>query len=180
MHRNIILLSHLEIQSCPWYSQYFKTFFSKILLSCLPLLSLTAASTQPPPPAISYLYTAYVQCTGNLMEPDGPHGLQKAIPIVDGNFTGPRLSGRPLYTILKSTLTGWLINWPTGKILDVGADWGTTDIRTSIFPADTRYSLQTNDGTNNFIWTEGPKPPSGQLHPRLIFEMGEWEVLPCE
>lgn len=69
--------------------------WSNILLSLFPLLSLTAASTPPPPPALSYLYTAYVQCTGNLMETDSPHGLRKTIPIVGGNFTGPRLSGTP-------------------------------------------------------------------------------------
>lgn len=65
-----------------------------------------------------------------------------------------------------------LSNWLTGKILDVGADWGTTDPRTNVFSADTRYNLQTNDGANIFIRTEGPKSPSGQLHLRLIFETG--------
>lgn len=70
-----------------------------ILLSLFPFLSLTTASAPPPPPTLSYLYTAYVQCAGNLMEIDGPHGLRKTIPIVGGSFTGPRLSGTP-YTLL--------------------------------------------------------------------------------
>lgn len=96
-----INMSHLSIYSVLysirilWYTLVFKMLWSNIFLALCPLLSLTAASTPPPPPALSYLYTAYVQCAGNLMETDGPHGLRKTIPIVGGNFTGPRLSGIP-------------------------------------------------------------------------------------
>lgn len=80
----------------------------------------------------------------------------------------------PIYYYPNAIHTGvlTLTNWPTGKILDVGADWGTTDPRTNVFSADTRYNLRTNDGANIFIRTEGPKSPSGQLHLRLIFETG--------
>ncbi|PYI13643.1 hypothetical protein BO86DRAFT_442146 [Aspergillus japonicus CBS 114.51] len=120
-------------------------------------ISLVTATTPPPPsppppaPALSFLYTAYVECTATLMLSPGPHGTRKAIPIVGGNFTGPRLSG---------------------KILDVGADWGLVDPATGIFSADTRYNLRTDDGADIFIQTSGPKAPSGQLHLRLVFETG--------
>ena len=100
----------------PYYTEYayfdtliLKMLWSNILLSLFPLLSLTAASTPPPPPALSYLYTAYVQCAGNLMETDGPYGLRKTIPIVGGNFTGPRLSGIP-YILLPQRNPHWSIN----------------------------------------------------------------------
>lgn len=52
---------------------------------------VTAATPQPP--ELSYLYTAFVYCKGSLMNEDGPRGIRRAIPIVGGNFTGPRLSG---------------------------------------------------------------------------------------
>jgi hypothetical protein len=56
-------------------------------------LALSTAVT-PEPPSLQFLYTAYVECDGNLMtEVAGPHGIRKAIPIVGGNFTGPHLSG---------------------------------------------------------------------------------------
>lgn len=66
-----------------------------LIWSCLSstLISPATAAT-PSPPALSFLYTAYAQCAGNLMETDGPCGIRKAIPIVGGNFTGPRLSGK--------------------------------------------------------------------------------------
>ncbi|CAI7627934.1 unnamed protein product [Penicillium manginii] len=112
-------------------------------------LALSTAVT-PEPPSLQFLYTAYVECDGNLMtEVAGPHGIRKAIPIVGGNFTGPHLSG---------------------KILDVGADWGLIDPRTNIFSADTRYNLRTNDGADIYIRTSGPKGPDGHLHLRIVFE----------
>ncbi|OJJ05620.1 hypothetical protein ASPVEDRAFT_45120 [Aspergillus versicolor CBS 583.65] len=110
---------------------------------------VTAATPQPP--ELSYLYTAFVYCKGSLMNEDGPRGIRRAIPIVGGNFTGPRLSG---------------------SILDVGADWGTVDPKTEIFSADTRYNLRTSDGADIFVQTSGPKAPSGNLHLRLVFETG--------
>jgi hypothetical protein len=60
----------------------------------------------------------------------------------------------------------------TGKILDVGADWGLVDPRTNIFSADTRYNLRTDDGADIFIQTAGPKAPDNHLHLRLVFETG--------
>ncbi|KKY28168.1 putative scytalone dehydratase [Diplodia seriata] len=127
------------------------TFF---LLATFALLSPTQAAVPPPPPAapaLSYLYTALVDCTPRIFTAQTPHGLRTAIPIVGGNFTGPRLSGR---------------------ILDLGADWGTTDPATGIFTADTRYDLQTDDGADIFIQTSGPKQVDGTLHLRLVFETG--------
>lgn len=64
------------------------------------LLFLPVCAESPPAaPELAYLYTAYVHCTGNLMEPitESPHGFRKAIPIVGGNFTGPRLSGNIIF-----------------------------------------------------------------------------------
>lgn len=46
------------------------------------------------------------------------------------------------------------------------------DNATSVFSADTRYNLVTDDGANIFIQTSGPKQPDGPLHLRILFETG--------
>ncbi|EOD51025.1 putative nucleoside-diphosphate-sugar epimerase protein [Neofusicoccum parvum UCRNP2] len=102
--------------------------------------------------ALSYLYTAFVDCAPGIYETQGPKGLRTAIPIIGGNFTGPRMNG---------------------KILNLGADWGTTDIQTGIFSADTRYQLQTDNGASIFIRTSGPEQPNGDLHLRAVLETGD-------
>lgn len=114
-------------------------------------ITTTNPSIPPTAPALEYLYTALVDCTPRLFTDQTPAGLRTAIPIVGGNFTGPRLRGR---------------------ILDLGADWGTTDPTTGVFSADTRYNLQTDDGANIYIRTSGPKQADGTLHLRLVFETG--------
>lgn len=76
-------------------------FIAYLLLTLLSLLTLTTSSP-PPTPELSYLYTAYVQCAGNLLgsqQTPGPFGIRKTIPIVGGNFTGPRLSGTSLLSV---------------------------------------------------------------------------------
>ncbi|KAL4781457.1 hypothetical protein BJX76DRAFT_335469 [Aspergillus varians] len=68
-----------------------------LILTTLAIQALSGAPTvsaaNPAPPELSYLYTAFVHCKGTLMNGDGPRGIRTAIPIVGGNFTGPRLSG---------------------------------------------------------------------------------------
>jgi hypothetical protein len=69
-------------------------FFATLALQSISETPVVAgASAEPLPPQLSFLYTAYVYCKGTLMNEDGPHGIRRAIPIVGGNFTGPRLSG---------------------------------------------------------------------------------------
>ncbi|CAK1361894.1 unnamed protein product [Cercospora beticola] len=94
--------------------------------------------TEPTAPGSVWLYTAFVDCEPTLFEMQTPKGIRKAIPIIGGNFTGPHLSG---------------------KVLDLGADWGLTDPQTGLFSADTRYNLQTYDGANLFLQTIGNKNP---------------------
>lgn len=107
---------------------------------------------EPQAPALQFLYTSYVECLNSIYETQGPKGIRKAIPIVGGNFTGPNLSG---------------------KILNLGADWGITDIQTGIFTADTRYNLQTDDGANLYLQTSGSGIPDGGLHLRMVIETGD-------
>ncbi|KAF4314176.1 hypothetical protein GTA08_BOTSDO00414 [Botryosphaeria dothidea] len=131
--------------------------FRSVLAACALLFSAGATSsstTAPAAPALEYLYTALVDCEPRIFTSQTPKGLRTAIPIVGGNFTGPRLNGR---------------------ILNLGADWGTSDPQTGLFTADTRYNLQTDDGANIFIQTSGPKQANGDLHLRLVFETGDKE-----
>lgn len=77
--------------------------FITYLLTLISLLTLTTSSP-PPTPELSYLYTAYVQCAGNLLESQqnpNPSGIRKTIPIIGGNFTGPRLSGTSLLSLAQ-------------------------------------------------------------------------------
>lgn len=69
------------------------------LFSLLPFSTSHTPHTPdvPKPPALEYLYTAYVDCLQSVHETQGPSGIRQAIPIVGGNFTGPRgLSGKIL------------------------------------------------------------------------------------
>lgn len=108
--------------------------------------------TAPVPPSLEHLYTAFAHCEPGIFTKQTPKGLRTAIPIVGGNFTGPRMSG---------------------KILNLGADWGLTDPQTGVFSADTRYNLQTDDGADIYIQTSGAAQPDGKLHLRLVFETGD-------
>jgi hypothetical protein len=95
-----------------------------------------------------------VNCTSNYSFGEGSMGIRSTIPIMGGNSTGPRLSG---------------------KIFDVGADWGTTDPQTGILTANTRYHLQTDNGHNICIRTFGPIQANGSLHLHLLIETGAKE-----
>ena len=109
-------------------------------------------TTTPVAPGLEFLYTAIADCKTEIYNARVPKGIRSPIPIVGGNFTGPRLNG---------------------KILNLGADWGLVDPRTGIFNADTRYQLQTYDGANIFIQTSGSEQPDTSSHLRIIFETGD-------
>lgn len=127
--------------------------YKTLIKTLVTLLAPTAVAFTPPStPHLSYLYTAFVYCSPSIYETQGPNGIQKAIPIIGGNFTGPRLHG---------------------KILNLGADWGVTDPQTGLFSADTRYNLQTHDGANLFLQTSGPKQENGDLHLRIDITTGD-------
>lgn len=91
------------------------------LLSTLSILSLLppihseplvhAPQHEPKAPGLTFLYTCLVECHNGLYTTEGPRGLRTTIPILGGNVTGPRISGR---------------------IRDVGADWGVTDVQTGV------------------------------------------------
>ncbi|KAH7042846.1 hypothetical protein B0J12DRAFT_673260 [Macrophomina phaseolina] len=107
---------------------------------------------EPSAPSLSYLLTAMVECKPFVFTTQTPRGLRTTIPIIGGNFTGPRLKG---------------------NILDIGADWALIDPQTGILSADSRYNLQTDDGANILIQTSGPTQPDGSTHLRLMFETGD-------
>ncbi|KAL2179562.1 uncharacterized protein P884DRAFT_157777, partial [Thermothelomyces heterothallicus CBS 202.75] len=59
----------------------------------------------------------------------------------------------------------------TGKVLNLGADWGLID-KDETFSADTRYHLQTDDGAHIFIRTAGPARANGKVQLSIKFETG--------
>lgn len=80
---------------------------------------------------------------------------------------------RPSLTIqFRPILT--LIVAPTnitfkGTILNLGADWGLVD-NNGTFSADTRYGLNTTDGTHLYLRTSGPQQADGDLFLRIKIE----------
>lgn len=129
--------------------------FLRTLASAVCLGATVAAptnNTAPTAPGLEYLYTAYADCDPPIFTSQTPKGLRTAIPIIGGNFTGPRLNG---------------------KILNLGADWGLTDPQTGLFSPDTRYNLQTDDGANVYVQSSGTLQPDATLHLRLLFETGD-------
>jgi hypothetical protein len=57
----------------------------------------------------------------------------------------------------------------SGKILNLGADWLLVDAQGNARP-DTRYNLQTDDGTYIYVQTEGPTLKDGRILLRGKFE----------
>ncbi|BGP56779.1 hypothetical protein JCM8202_004449 [Rhodotorula sphaerocarpa] len=112
----------------------------------------TSSLDVPPPPELKWLYTLYATVPEDLMNNKlTPAGIRRALPITGGNFTGPGLEG---------------------KLLDLGADWGTVDPRTGIFTADTRYNGRTKQGEDLYFRTTGPVTPDGSLHLYINIETG--------
>ncbi|KAF2732600.1 hypothetical protein EJ04DRAFT_440675 [Polyplosphaeria fusca] len=124
----------------------------RLLSLILPALAAVPALAQNPPaaPSLTYLYTLNATLADGIPIGKGPKGDRVAIPITGGTFSGPKLNG---------------------KVLNLGADWGVTDSK-GTFSADTRYNLQTDDGANIFIQTNGPGQADGKLHLRMVFETG--------
>jgi len=82
--------------------------FSSALLSALAaFVSFSEAKPeppcQPPAPALNFLYTLYCVCANPIYKTEGPRGIRTAIPILGGNFTGPRLNGKTWILIWRGT-----------------------------------------------------------------------------
>ncbi|KAK4182486.1 hypothetical protein QBC35DRAFT_395888 [Podospora australis] len=120
------------------------------ILTCLLFSTLALAQATPKSPSLNFLYSLNCTLGPALQVGGGPIGTRTVIPITGGTFSGPRLSG---------------------KVLNLGADWGLTDSK-GLFSADTRYQLQTNDGAHIFIRTSGPTQSDGYIHLRIQFETG--------
>ncbi|GKT60203.1 cytochrome P450 [Colletotrichum tofieldiae] len=107
-------------------------------------------TTEPQAPKLTYLYTLTALLNSSIEIGTGIYSDRKAIPIIGGSFSGPRLSG---------------------TVLDLGADWGLTDSK-GVFHPDTRYNLRTDDGANIYIQTSGSKQSNGKIYLRQVFETG--------
>ncbi|KAH7066724.1 hypothetical protein BKA63DRAFT_425393 [Paraphoma chrysanthemicola] len=125
------------------------------LLQALPplvvLTSAVMAEVTPVTPNLTLLYSMEAELGERLELGAVPTGQSRTvIPIVGGFFKGPRISG---------------------KVLNLGADWLLTDAHGTARP-DTRYNIQTDDGTYIYVQTEGPAINEGQVILRAKFETG--------
>ncbi|KAK0716094.1 hypothetical protein B0H67DRAFT_256927 [Lasiosphaeris hirsuta] len=124
-----------------------------ILTTLLSLLSLTAATTtskHPKAPGLTYLYT--VNITGGEAAPVGlgPRGYRLVVPIVGGNFSGPKLKG---------------------TVVPIGGDWALIDANGTV-TADVRQTFKTDDGAYIQVTETGSTQPDGTAFVRLAYETG--------
>lgn len=157
-----ILVRTSHMQRCITGIMY---FFRQI--SMLATIAATIkAQDAPVAPTMSLIY----HMEADLGEPFNlgpvPTGQQRTvIPIVGGFFKGERLSGtRSFFTGLRGH-----INFPIGKVLNLGADWLLVDTR-GVSRPDTRYNIQTDDGAYIYVQTEGPQLKDGRILLRGKFE----------
>ncbi|KAF4637491.1 hypothetical protein G7Y89_g604 [Cudoniella acicularis] len=106
----------------------------------------------PAPPNLEHLYTATLHCGPSLSTGgEGPHGERSVIPIVGGNFTGPKISG---------------------QISNLGADWGLISSK-GTFYADSRSNLVTPEGVNIYLQQSGTGGQiGGRTFLRMVYETG--------
>jgi hypothetical protein len=114
-------------------------------------VSMTSVNSQdaPVPPTMTLLYSMEAELGNRFSLGPVPNGKERfVIPIVGGHFKGPRMSG---------------------KVLNLGADWLLVDASGNARP-DTRYNIQTEDGTYIYVQTEGPTLKDGRILLRGKFE----------
>ncbi len=89
----------------------------------------------PPAPDLEFLYRLVADVSAPIEIGAVNNGFLKVIPVTGGRFEGPRIKG---------------------EVLNLGADWNTTDHRNpTTKQIDTRYMLKTDDGAYITISTKG-------------------------
>lgn len=69
------------------------------LLSCILMLSgvgFSEANKKPKAPGLTYLYTVNITGGEVYNVGPGPHGTRLVVPILNGNFAGPKLKGKSI------------------------------------------------------------------------------------
>ncbi|MDF2523140.1 MAG: hypothetical protein K0R31_781 [Clostridiales bacterium] len=90
---------------------------------------------EPPKPQLEFLYRLVVDCAPPIEVGNVEKGFLKIIPIIGGEFEGPKIKG---------------------IVLPVGADWNTGNHYNPAFKGiDTRYVLKTDDGAIISLSTKG-------------------------
>jgi hypothetical protein len=138
----------------------------KVLLMLAASIRSVNSQDAPVPPTMTLLYSMEAELGNRFSLGPVPNGKERfVIPIVGGHFKGPRMSGK-----FSRRFT---INRPSdshiGKVLNLGADWLLVDASGNARP-DTRYNIQTEDGTYIYVQTEGPTLKDGRILLRGKFE----------
>ncbi|KAH8657911.1 hypothetical protein BX600DRAFT_514451 [Xylariales sp. PMI_506] len=106
-----------------------------------------------PNPGLEYFATVNCTVATRLDLGTGPHGDRIVIPITGGTVVGPKLNG---------------------KVLPIGADWLWVDDKGTLHP-DARYNIQTDDGVDIYVQTQGAGPNGGIVYLHGFFETGSEE-----
>jgi Protein of unknown function (DUF3237) len=100
----------------------------------------------PPPPTLTYAMTLRVQ-VGNPTEfGEVPRGRRRVIPILGGTFEGPNIRG---------------------KVVPGGADWQIVRAD-GLAELDTRYTLQTDNGSLVYIQNAGIRHAPAEITRKLL------------
>lgn len=100
----------------------------------------------PPAPKLEFLYRLVADVSTPIPIGSVNEGFLKVIPVTGGRFEGPRLKG---------------------EVMNLGADWNTTDhLVPTTKQIDTRYLLKTDDGAYITISTRGYQTQSEEVMQR--------------
>ncbi|KAK4451080.1 hypothetical protein QBC34DRAFT_402098 [Podospora aff. communis PSN243] len=135
-----------------------KFSFFPVFTSLLTVASAVAAAgpSRPKPPkapGLEYLYTVNITGGDAAIIGQGPRGFRIVVPILRGNFAGPKLKG---------------------TVLPIGGDWALIDannINGTLVP-DVRQTFKTDDGHYIQVFETGATQPDGSAWVRLTFETG--------
>ena len=117
-----------------------------LLAAVAPLGWQGTKSITPPSPQLTYAMTLHVQ-VGNPREfGQVPRGRRRVIPILGGTFAGPNIRG---------------------TVLPGGADWQIVRAD-GLAELDTRYTLQTDNGSLIYIQNAGIRHASPEITKKLL------------
>jgi uncharacterized protein DUF3237 len=117
-----------------------------LFVAIAPLGLQGTQSVAPQSPPLTYAMTLHVQ-VGNPTEfGQVPRGRRRVIPILGGTFAGPNIRG---------------------KVLPGGADWQIVRAD-GLAELDTRYTLQTDNGSLIYIQNAGIRHASPEITKKLL------------
>lgn len=147
--------------------------YCTLLLLCLGAAAGADKPTKSPKaPGLTYLYTVNITGGEFYNVGAGPRGTRLVVPILKGNFAGPKLKGAsPKQNGVAVPLR---FDISSGVVMPMGGDWALTDghnVNGSL-TVDVRQTFKTDDGAFIQVFETGQLQPDGSAFVRLGYETG--------